>query len=76
MAAVRELFFKIAPQFIFQFFIQIRSTPHNLNIFPVDVPEEFYSRYTHACMLNRLGIRVDAFFFVPGPARANELQAW
>ncbi|KAG4428576.1 hypothetical protein IFR05_015941 [Cadophora sp. M221] len=48
MADVRELFFKVAPQFIYQFFIRISSTPHNLNIFPVGVPEEFFSRLRDA----------------------------
>ncbi|OAP54433.1 hypothetical protein AYL99_11534 [Fonsecaea erecta] len=75
MADVRELFFKIAPQFIYEFFIGIRSTPHNLNIFPVGVPEGFRSRYSHAYILNRLSIRVNAFF-VPGPVMTNDVQSW
>ncbi|RKK65308.1 hypothetical protein BFJ69_g16397 [Fusarium oxysporum] len=75
MADVRELFFKIAPQFIYQFFIRINSTPHNLNIFPVGVPENFSSRYTHAYRLNQLSIQVNTFI-VPGPARTNDVQSW
>lgn len=75
MADVRELFYKVSPQFIYQFFIGIRSAPHNLNIFPVDVPDEFMSRYTHAYNLNQLSIQVNAFF-VPSPARTNNVQSW
>ena len=75
IADVRELFFKVVPQFIYQFFIRISSTPHNLNIFPVGVPEEFFSRYTHIYILNRLRIRVNTFF-VPGPAITNDVQSW
>ncbi|KAI8713756.1 hypothetical protein NCS52_01221100 [Fusarium sp. LHS14.1] len=73
MADVRELFFKTAPQFIYQFFVSINSTPHNLNIFPVDVPENFSSRYTHAFRLNQLSIRVNTFI-VPSPAATNEAR--
>ncbi|KAJ9130501.1 hypothetical protein NKR23_g12172 [Pleurostoma richardsiae] len=75
MADVRELFFKVSPQFIYEFFIGISSTPHNLNIFPIGVPKEFFSRYTHAYVLNSLNIRVNAFF-VPGPVTRNEVQSW
>ncbi|GKU08292.1 hypothetical protein FLAG1_09622 [Fusarium langsethiae] len=75
MADVRELFFKVAPQFIYQFFIRIKSTPHNLNIFPVGVPENFISRYTRGYNLNQLSIRVNTFP-VPGPARTNDVQTW
>jgi hypothetical protein len=75
MADVRKLFFKVAPQFIYQFFVEISSTPHNLNIFPVDVPEEFRSRYTHAYYLHPLSLSVNAFF-VPGPASTNDVQSW
>ncbi|EEU36012.1 uncharacterized protein NECHADRAFT_101759 [Fusarium vanettenii 77-13-4] len=75
MADVRELFFKTAPQFIYQFFVRINSTPHNLNIFPVNVPENFSSRYTHAFHLNQLSIRVNTFI-VPSPAVTNEAQSW
>ncbi|KAJ4179096.1 hypothetical protein NW767_014700 [Fusarium falciforme] len=75
MADVRELFFKTAPQFIYQFFVRIHSTPHNLNIFPVGVPENFSSRHTHAYRLNRLSIRINTFL-VPGPASTNDVQSW
>lgn len=75
MADVRELFFKTAPQFIYQFSVRISSTPHNLNIFPVNVPENFSSRYTHAYHLNKLSIRVNTFL-VPSQATTNEAQSW
>jgi hypothetical protein len=75
MADVRQLFYKIAPQFIYQFFIQIGSPPHHLNIFPVGVPEAFRARYTHTYFLNRLTIRVESFL-VPGPVITNDVQSW
>ncbi|KAH6608418.1 hypothetical protein Trco_001764 [Trichoderma cornu-damae] len=75
IADVRKLFFRTAPQFIYQFFIQAHSTPHNLNIFPVNVPKDYCSRYTHAYNLNPLSIRINSFF-VPGPASTNDVQSW
>ncbi|GAP89977.1 hypothetical protein SAMD00023353_4300020 [Rosellinia necatrix] len=75
MADVRELFFKVASELTYQFFIGIHSTPHNMNIFPIGIPKDFWPRYTHAKILNPLGIRINAFF-VPGPARKDDVQAW
>ncbi|KAL6860928.1 hypothetical protein J3F83DRAFT_748012 [Trichoderma novae-zelandiae] len=73
MAAVRRLFFKTAPQFVYQFCISNRSTPHNLNIFPVDVPKSFKSRYTHVYGLNPLNIRINTLL-LPGPLKTDPLK--
>ncbi|KAF6823042.1 hypothetical protein CMUS01_10855 [Colletotrichum musicola] len=62
-------------ELIYQFFIQIGSTPHNFNIFPVGAPNEFLSRYTHANNLNPLRIRINKFC-VPAPVRTNDAQSW
>lgn len=79
MAAVRRLFFKTAPQFVYQFCISNRSTPHNLNIHPVDVPKSFRSRYTHVYGLNPLHIRINTFL-LPDRLRVDEgedeVQSW
>ncbi|KAF6788162.1 hypothetical protein CSOJ01_15072 [Colletotrichum sojae] len=75
VADVGELFYKVAPQFIYQFFIKIRSAPHNTNIFPVGVPDEFSSRYIHAYNLKPPSIRVNESS-VPAPARTNDAQSW
>ncbi|KAL6889851.1 hypothetical protein HDV57DRAFT_514658 [Trichoderma longibrachiatum] len=79
MAAVRRLFFKTAPQFVYEFCVRNRSTPHNLNIFPVDVPKSFKARYTHVYGLNPLNIRINSFV-VPERLRADdgedEVQSW
>ncbi|KAF6827853.1 hypothetical protein CPLU01_08872 [Colletotrichum plurivorum] len=75
MADVRELFYKIAPQFIYQFFVKIRSAPHNLNIFPVGIPDEFSSAYTHAYNLNPLSIHVNELL-VHASVASNDAQSW
>ncbi|KAL6697682.1 hypothetical protein J3F84DRAFT_369673 [Trichoderma pleuroticola] len=75
IAAVRKLFFKTAPQFIYQFFITKRSTPHNMNIFPVDVEEEFKSRYTHVYVLNPLQIPINTFK-MPDTVATDGVQDW
>lgn len=75
MADVRELFHKMAPHLIYQFFIQIGSTPHNVNIFPVGAPGEFLSRYIYAFNPNPLRIRINEFC-VPAPMRTNDAQSW
>ncbi|KAK8932299.1 hypothetical protein VCV18_000833 [Metarhizium anisopliae] len=75
IADVRKLFSKVVPQFVYQFFIRINSTPHHLSVFPVGVPEEFCQLYTHVYVLNRLNITVNAFF-VPGPVETNDVQSW
>ncbi|KAH0495445.1 hypothetical protein TgHK011_008997 [Trichoderma gracile] len=79
MAAVRRLFFKTAPQFVYQFCIENRSTPHNLNIFPVDVPKSFKERYTHVYGLNPLNIRINTFVLPERMRTAegeDEVQKW
>ncbi|ETR99116.1 hypothetical protein M419DRAFT_87259 [Trichoderma reesei RUT C-30] len=79
MAAVRRLFFKTAPQFVYQFCIKNKSTPHNLNIFPVDVPKSFKSRYTHVYGLNPLNIRINTFLLPERMRTAegeDEVQKW
>ncbi|KAL7823496.1 hypothetical protein V8C26DRAFT_425574 [Trichoderma gracile] len=79
MAAVHRLFFKTAPQFIYQFCINNRSTPHNVNIFPVDVPKSFRSRYTHVYGLNPLNIRINTFVLPERMRTAegeDEVQKW
>lgn len=75
MADVRQLFYKVAPQFIYQFFVKIGSVPHNVNIFPVGVPDEFSSRYTHAYNLNPLSIRVNELL-VPDSVSTDDAQTW
>ncbi|KAK4063984.1 uncharacterized protein Triagg1_9312 [Trichoderma aggressivum f. europaeum] len=75
IAAVRKLFFRTAPQFIYQFFIAKRSTPHNMNIFPVDVEEKEKSLYTHVYVLNPLQIPINTFK-MPDTVATDGVQDW
>lgn len=75
MAAVRRLFYQIAPQFIYQFFVSIRSAPTDLNIYPLNIPPAFTLRYTHIFKVLPLTLRTKVLY-VPDPVGTDDVQSW
>jgi len=60
---VRGLFARNAPLHVYQYFLSIHSTPHIMNIRPVDKTQRFTGggRYTYAFVLNSVDIRAHEF---------------